>query len=67
MSLSLSVAVALIAIVAKDWCYQFMSGRNGQILLQGRRRQLRWEGIEKWKMQEILYILPLMMHAALCE
>ncbi|CAE6432258.1 unnamed protein product [Rhizoctonia solani] len=65
MSLSLSVAVALVAIVAKDWCYQFMSGRNGQILLQGRRRQLRWEGIEKWKMQEILYILPLMMHAAL--
>ncbi|CEL53166.1 hypothetical protein RSOLAG1IB_11298 [Rhizoctonia solani AG-1 IB] len=65
MSLSLSVAVALVAIVAKDWCYQFMSGRNGQILLQGRRRQLRWEGIEKWKMQEIMYILPLMMHAAL--
>ncbi|CAE6423900.1 unnamed protein product, partial [Rhizoctonia solani] len=65
MSLSLSVAVALIAIVAKDWCYQFMSGRTGQMLLQGRRRQLRWEGIEKWKMQEILNVLPLMMHAAL--
>ncbi|CAE6470796.1 unnamed protein product [Rhizoctonia solani] len=65
MSLSLSVAVALIAIVAKDWCYQFMSGRTGQALLQGRRRHLRWEGIEKWKMQEILYVLSLMLHAAL--
>ncbi|KAF8687615.1 hypothetical protein RHS03_09916, partial [Rhizoctonia solani] len=64
-SLSLSVAVALIAIVAKDWCYQFMATRTGPMLIQGRRRQLRWQGIEQWKMQEILNVLPLMMHAAL--
>ncbi|KAF8691857.1 hypothetical protein RHS03_08714, partial [Rhizoctonia solani] len=64
-SLSLSVAVALIAIVAKDWCYQFMATRTGPALIQGRRRQLRWEGIEQWRMQEILNVLPLMMHAAL--
>ncbi|KAF8751474.1 hypothetical protein RHS01_08214 [Rhizoctonia solani] len=64
-SLSLSVAVALIAIVAKDWCYQFMATRTGPALVQGRRRQLRWEGIEQWRMQEILNVLPLMMHAAL--
>ncbi|CAE6402463.1 unnamed protein product, partial [Rhizoctonia solani] len=64
-SLSLSVAVALIAIVAKDWCYQFMATRTGPALVQGRRRQLRWEGIEQWRMREILNVLPLMMHAAL--
>ncbi|GAB1524359.1 hypothetical protein RhiTH_007512 [Rhizoctonia solani] len=64
-SLSLSVAVALIAIVAKDWCYQFMATRTGPMLIQGRRRQLRWQGIEQWRMQEILNVLPLMMHAAL--
>ncbi|GAB1524390.1 hypothetical protein RhiTH_007544 [Rhizoctonia solani] len=64
-SLSLSVAVALIAIVAKDWCYQFMATRTGPALIQGRRRQLRWEGIEQWRMREILNVLPLMMHAAL--
>ncbi|KAF8751684.1 hypothetical protein RHS01_08220 [Rhizoctonia solani] len=62
-SLSLSVAVALIAIVAKDWCYQFMATRTGPALIQGRRRQLRWEGIEQWRMREILNVLPLMMHA----
>ncbi|CAE6377257.1 unnamed protein product [Rhizoctonia solani] len=64
-SLSLSVAVALIAIVAKEWFYQFMATRKGPMLIQGRRRQLRWQGIEQWKMREILNILPLMMHAAL--
>ncbi|GAB1524360.1 hypothetical protein RhiTH_007513 [Rhizoctonia solani] len=64
-SLSLSVAVALIAIVAKDWCHQFMATRTGPMLIQGRRRQLRWQGIEQWRMQEILNVLPLMMHAAL--
>ncbi|KAF8750137.1 hypothetical protein RHS01_09503 [Rhizoctonia solani] len=64
-SLSLSVAVALITIVAKDWCYQFMATRTGPALIQGRRRQLRWEGIEQWRMREILNVLPLMMHAAL--
>ncbi|GAB1526979.1 hypothetical protein RhiTH_010154 [Rhizoctonia solani] len=64
-SLSLSVAVALVAIVAKDWCYQFMATRTGPMLIQGRRRQLRWQGIEQWRMQEILNVLPLMMHAAL--
>ncbi|KAF8750141.1 hypothetical protein RHS01_09525 [Rhizoctonia solani] len=64
-SLSLSVAVALIAIVAKEWFYQFMGTRTGPALIQGRRRQLRWEGIEQWRMREILIILPLMLHAAL--
>ncbi|KAF8672218.1 hypothetical protein RHS04_07837 [Rhizoctonia solani] len=64
-SLSLSVAVALIAIIAKDWCYQFTAKRTGPMLIQGRRRQLRWQGIEQWRMQEILNVLPLMMHAAL--
>jgi hypothetical protein len=31
LSLSLSVAVSLIAMLAKEWCYIFMSGRSGVI------------------------------------
>lgn len=65
MSLSLSVAVSLIAILAKEWCYSFMAGRVGSMLKQGRLRQQRWDGIEQWKMREILNVLPLLMHTAL--
>ncbi|KAG9121860.1 hypothetical protein FRC07_002005 [Ceratobasidium sp. 392] len=65
LSLSLSVAVSLIAMLAKDWCYKFMFGRSGQAYDQARRRQQRWNGMEKWKMKEFLTFLPGMMHMAL--
>jgi hypothetical protein len=67
LSLSLSVAVSLIAMLAKEWCYMFMSGRSGVIYEQARRRQQRWNGIERWKMKEVLTYLPGVMHLALCE
>ncbi|QRV94410.1 hypothetical protein RhiJN_22428 [Ceratobasidium sp. AG-Ba] len=65
LSLSLSVAVSLIAMLAKEWCYKFMTSRSGTIYNQARRRQQNWDGIEKWKMQEILSYLPGLMHSAL--
>ncbi|KAG8718605.1 hypothetical protein FRC08_004849 [Ceratobasidium sp. 394] len=65
LSLSLSVAVSLVAMLAKEWCYKFMSGRSGQIYDQARRRQERWNGIERWKLQELLAWLPGAMHLAL--
>ncbi|KAG8681277.1 hypothetical protein FRC09_017596, partial [Ceratobasidium sp. 395] len=65
LSLSLSLTVALVAILAKEWCYKFMSGRFGQIYEQARRRQQRWNGIERWKMTELLSYLPGAMHLAL--
>ncbi|KAG9088164.1 hypothetical protein FRC06_002196 [Ceratobasidium sp. 370] len=67
LSLSLSVAVSLVAMLAKDWCYKFMSGRTGPIYEQGRRRQERWNGMQRWKMQEVLVHLPGVMHLALRE
>ncbi|QRV96321.1 activating signal cointegrator 1 complex subunit 3 [Ceratobasidium sp. AG-Ba] len=65
LSLSLSIAVSLIAMLAKDWCYKFMSGRSGQAYDQARRRQERWNGIDRWKMEEMLSYLPGLMHLAL--
>ncbi|QRV96300.1 hypothetical protein RhiJN_24318 [Ceratobasidium sp. AG-Ba] len=65
LSLSLSIAVSLIAMLAKEWCYNFISGRSGQAYDQARRRQQRWNGIARWKMQEILSYLPGLMHLAL--
>ncbi|QRV94433.1 hypothetical protein RhiJN_22451 [Ceratobasidium sp. AG-Ba] len=65
LSLSLSVAVSLVAMLAKEWCYKFMSGRFGELYGQARRRHLKWNGIEMWKMQEVLGYLPGLMHIAL--
>ncbi|QRV89309.1 activating signal cointegrator 1 complex subunit 3 [Ceratobasidium sp. AG-Ba] len=65
LSLSLSVVVSLIAMLAKEWCYKFMTGRSGPIYDQARKRQQKWNGIERWKMQELVNILPGLMHAAL--
>ncbi|KAF8600632.1 hypothetical protein BDV93DRAFT_403883, partial [Ceratobasidium sp. AG-I] len=65
MSLSLSVAVSLIAMLAKEWCYTFMSGRTGQACLQARKRQQRWDGLVRWRMQELLVFVPSAIHLAL--
>ncbi|KAG8746625.1 hypothetical protein FRC10_004227 [Ceratobasidium sp. 414] len=65
LSLSLSVAVSLVAMLAKEWCYKFMSGRSGPAYDQARKRQQKWNGMEKWKMKKILIYLPAMMHLAL--
>ncbi|KAG8723576.1 hypothetical protein FRC09_002722 [Ceratobasidium sp. 395] len=65
LSLSLSVAVSLVAMLAKGWCYNFMSGRSGPIYEQARKRQEKWNGMERWKMTELLVYLPVAMHLAL--
>ncbi|KAG8714295.1 hypothetical protein FRC09_017775 [Ceratobasidium sp. 395] len=65
LSLSLSVAVSLAAMLAKDWCYKFMSGRSGPMYEQARKRQEKWNGMERWKMAELLVYLPVAMHLAL--
>ncbi|KAG9089135.1 hypothetical protein FS749_001589 [Ceratobasidium sp. UAMH 11750] len=65
LSLSLSVAVSLVAMLAKDWCYIFMSGRSGPVYEQARRRQERWNGMKRWKMEQVLACLPGALHMAL--
>ncbi|CAE6391015.1 unnamed protein product [Rhizoctonia solani] len=65
LSLALSVAASLIAMLAKEWCYLFMSGRTGQPCLQARRRQQRWDAMVMWKMPELLMFLPSLMHLSL--
>ncbi|CAE6413275.1 unnamed protein product [Rhizoctonia solani] len=65
LSLSLSVATSLLAMLAKDWCHSFTAGRIGHPCMQARRRQQKWNMIEQWKMQELLGLLPLLIHLAL--
>ncbi|QRV99826.1 phosphatidylinositol phosphatase PTPRQ [Ceratobasidium sp. AG-Ba] len=65
LSLGLSVAVSLVAMLSKSWCNAFMSKRAGMKYQQGRRRQEKWNGIELWGMQNVFVYLPLLMHVAL--
>ncbi|CEL61547.1 hypothetical protein RSOLAG1IB_10110 [Rhizoctonia solani AG-1 IB] len=65
LSLSLSVATSLLAMLAKDWCHSFMAGRTGHAYNQTLRRQRKWTMIEKWKMQELIVVLPSLIHLSL--
>lgn len=64
-SLSLSVAVSLAAMLAKQWCYYFLSARTGDPITQAEERQKRYNGLEKWRMKKILEFLPILMHLSL--
>ncbi|CAE6449584.1 unnamed protein product [Rhizoctonia solani] len=65
LSLSLSVATSLLAMLAKDWCHSFMAGRTGHAYNQTLRRQRKWTMIKKWKMQELIVVLPSLIHLSL--
>ncbi|CAE6434554.1 unnamed protein product [Rhizoctonia solani] len=65
LSLALSVSTSFLAILAKEWCHSFMTGRTGHPCLQARRRQRKWTMIEHWKMRELILVLPSLMHLSL--
>ncbi|KAG8723492.1 hypothetical protein FRC09_003104 [Ceratobasidium sp. 395] len=64
-SLTISVGVSLIAMLAKKWCHVFLSARSGPYHEQARRRQKRWDAIVWWRMRGVMDVLPLLMHLAL--
>ncbi|EUC59420.1 transmembrane protein, putative [Rhizoctonia solani AG-3 Rhs1AP] len=61
-ALILSATVALLAMLAKEWCHLFISGRIGDPWSQTTKRQRRWKGIKKWKMEELILFLPSFIH-----
>lgn len=65
LSLSISVAVSLISMLAKEWCLEFMAGRTGPAGAQARRRQQRWDGLVGWRMKEVILMLPSLIHVSL--
>ncbi|KAG9097156.1 hypothetical protein FRC06_007883 [Ceratobasidium sp. 370] len=65
LSLSLSVAVSLVAMLAKDWAHGYMAELTGQPYQQARKRQRRWDGLKEWKVPEVIMFLPSLLHLAL--
>ncbi|CUA68408.1 hypothetical protein RSOLAG22IIIB_07926 [Rhizoctonia solani] len=65
LSLSLSIATSLLAMLAKDWCHSFIANPTGHPWDQALRRQRKWTMIERWKMQELIAVLPSLIHLSL--
>jgi hypothetical protein len=67
VSLSLSITVALLASLVKQWCNSFVSDRMAPPCNQARIRQARLNALKRWRTEFIVSALPVMMHAALGE
>ncbi|KIK59960.1 hypothetical protein GYMLUDRAFT_1000381, partial [Collybiopsis luxurians FD-317 M1] len=64
-SLSLSLATALLSVLVKQWLQAYSSISSGNAKERAVIRQFRFSGLEKWKVPEIIGILPLILHASL--
>jgi hypothetical protein len=63
--LSLSLATALLSVLAKQWLQAYTSLPTGNAMERVKIRQFRYEGFEKWRVPEIIGALPLILHASL--
>ncbi|GAW10426.1 hypothetical protein LENED_012688 [Lentinula edodes] len=65
ISLTLSLSVALFAVLAKQWLRQYMSIITGTPLERVFIRQFRFDGLKKWHVQAIIGVLPVLLHISL--
>ncbi|PVG04035.1 hypothetical protein CPB86DRAFT_868804 [Serendipita vermifera] len=65
-SLSCSLTVALLAVLALQWVANYDMGLNtSSARKRALQRHVRWMGIERWKMGEIIASLPLLLFVSL--
>lgn len=66
-SLLSSLLVALVAIMTKQWVRHYEQGlRNiSSLQIRSRTRQLRYEGLIRWHVRDIVAALPTIMHLSL--
>ncbi|KAJ7486932.1 hypothetical protein FB451DRAFT_957821, partial [Mycena latifolia] len=64
-SLTLSLATALLAVLAKQWLRQYSSFITGSIRTRALIRQFRYTSLEKWGVRLMIGLLPTLLHAAL--
>ncbi|KAJ3853403.1 hypothetical protein EV368DRAFT_26802, partial [Lentinula lateritia] len=64
-SLSLALATALLSVLVKQWLQAYSSMSAGSAKHRALVRQFRYAGLVKWKVTEIVGILPLILHTSL--
>ncbi|KAK0474799.1 hypothetical protein IW261DRAFT_1369119, partial [Armillaria novae-zelandiae] len=64
-SLFLSLTTALVAVLVKQWLHHYVDLPSGTPRERSFTRQFRYAGFEKWHVQVIIGLLPVLMHLAL--
>ncbi|KAK0442927.1 hypothetical protein EV421DRAFT_2056469, partial [Armillaria borealis] len=64
-SLFLSLTTALVAVLVKQWLHHYVALPSGTPRDRSFIRQFRYSGFEKWHVQVIIGLLPVLMHLAL--
>ena len=64
-SLVISLAAALITILAKQWVNYLFAGISPVLPAGARLRQYRIDGMHQWKLPSIISILPIFLHVSL--
>ena len=63
-SLICSLSAASIGIMVKQWLNEFSSGLSGKSRQIARLRQLRLDSLQKWRVKEIVTVLPVLLQIA---
>ncbi|RDX49640.1 hypothetical protein OH76DRAFT_522713 [Lentinus brumalis] len=63
-SLISSLAAASIGIMVKQWLTEYKSGVSGTSRQTARLRQLRFNSLQRWRVREIVSILPVLLQIA---
>ncbi|KAK0438051.1 hypothetical protein EV421DRAFT_984489 [Armillaria borealis] len=64
-SLLLSLTTALVAVLVKQWLHHYVALPSGTPRDRSFTRQFRYAGFQKWHVQVIIGLLPVLMHLAL--
>ncbi|KAG6901208.1 hypothetical protein C0995_015401 [Termitomyces sp. Mi166 len=63
-SLALSLSTALLTVLAKQWIQAYTAIVPGDARTRALIRHFRFQGLTKWKLGDIIEILPLILHAS---
>ncbi|KAK0492154.1 hypothetical protein EDD18DRAFT_1026800, partial [Armillaria luteobubalina] len=64
-SLFLSLTTALVAVLVKQWLHHYVALPSGTPRDRSLTRQFRYAGFQKWRVEVIIGLLPVLMHLAL--
>ncbi|KAK0225048.1 hypothetical protein EDD85DRAFT_756193, partial [Armillaria nabsnona] len=64
-SLFLSLMTALVAVLVKQWLHHYVALPSGTPRDRSFTRQFQYTGFNKWHVQVIIGLLPVLMHLAL--
>ncbi|PBK83125.1 hypothetical protein ARMGADRAFT_945379, partial [Armillaria gallica] len=64
-SLFLSLTTALVAVLVKQWLHHYVALPSGTPRDRSFTRQFRYAGFQKWHVQVVIGLLPVLMHLAL--